>query len=79
MRLKRPSCARYCFSYVIPIVPPSADMKGFRDILIKCLEEGTLIPDKTATRVTRKNLHSKEFALKYGFLIMDFFCEDGMC
>ena len=24
-------------------------------------------------------LHSKEFALKFGFLIMDFFYEDGMC
>lgn len=52
----------------------SDDMKGFRDILISCLKEGTLIPDKTAAG---EYFHSKELALSCGFLMMDFFSENG--
>ena len=54
----------------------SADMAGFKYFLLSCLEKGTLVPDKQATR---ENYQSKELALSCGFLMMDFFHEDGIC
>lgn len=54
----------------------SADMAGFKYFLLSCLEKGTLVPDKQATR---ENYRSKELALSCGFLMMDFFHEDGIC
>jgi hypothetical protein len=54
----------------------SADMAGFKYFLLSCLEKGTLVPDKQATR---ENYQSKELALRCGFLMMDFFHEDDIC
>lgn len=50
------------------------DMEKFRDIILACFENGTLIPGKM---ISEENFQNKDLALNCRFLMMDFFRENG--